>query len=230
MTFIIDKQSIVPDLRKYNFSIVPFMEDGLYAVYAFNMSGGCIVKWFLKTLGREANYEQLNQEMPVTPTNLTVIPYFAGSGTPYMDSKTPAAIIGMRLKTTRGELFRAFLEGESYEMNVNIQSMYDAGIYPKKIIAVGGGTKSVKWMQIRADVFGRKIYITNIGEAGTLASAILCFVKLGVYSSVQEAQKKYINIAQEYQPISENVIQYKRSYQKYAKLYKLLKNSDISKE
>ena len=124
------------------------------------------------------------------PTDLIVIPYFAGGGTPYMDADTPAVIYGMRLNTTRGDLFRAFMEGESYEMHLNLECIQRAGIWINKIITVGGGTKSVAWMQIRSDVFGRELFTTNISEAGTLGSAIMCFVKLGIYQTIREAQKK----------------------------------------
>ena len=66
---------------------------------------------------------------------------------------TPAAMVGMRLNTSRGDLFRAFMEGETYEMKLNIDCLEDIGIHLKRIITVGGGSKSPMWMQIRADIF-----------------------------------------------------------------------------
>ena len=228
MTFVMDEKNVSSKLNEYNFSIVPFLDEHLYASYAFNMSGGCIIKWFKQTIGNDESYNVLNEEISEKPTDLMVIPYFAGGGTPYMDADTPAAIYGMRLNTTRGDLFRAFMEGESYAMNLNLECIHRAGIGIKKIITVGGGTKSNAWMQIRSDVFGHEIFTTNISEAGTLGSAIMCFVKLGVYPTVRVAQRKLIKTTNEFRPGQERSIIYKNQFRKYLKLYHLLKESNIN--
>ena len=94
-------------LIKYNFPVVPFMDTGYYVTYAFNMSGGCAVKWFRDTIakdlaGREDAYRLLDGEATREPTGIIVLPYLAGGGTPFMDGATPAAIAGLRLGTSRG--------------------------------------------------------------------------------------------------------------------------------
>ena len=88
-----------------------------------------------------------------------------------MDADTPAVIAGLRLDTSRGKLFRAFLEGESYEMMVNIECMRELGMDVKRFITVGGGSRSPLWMQLRADIFDLPVQLPVIKEAGTLASA-----------------------------------------------------------
>ncbi len=164
-------------LMKYNFPVVPFMDTGNYVTYAFNMSGGCAIKWFRDVLakdlaGRDDAYRLLDGEADGEPTGIIVLPYLAGGGTPFMDGATPAAIAGLRLGTSRGKLFRAFLEGESYEMMLNIECLREVGIDIGKVITVGGGSNSKLWMQIRADVFDRPVYLPVNKEAGTLASAM----------------------------------------------------------
>jgi xylulokinase len=228
MTFIMEESNISARLREFNFAITPYLEQNLYISYAFNMSGGCIVKWFKETFGRDASYSELDKEIPQKPTDLVVIPYLAGGGTPYMDADTPATIFGIRLNTTRGDLFRAFMESESFEMNLNLECIERADIEIKKIITVGGGTNSEAWLQIRSDVFEREIFTTNINEAGTLGSAIMCFVKLGVYPTVKAAQEKLIKITNTYKPEPEKAEIYKIKYQKYSRLYYLLKESNIN--
>lgn len=228
MTFIMEEKNISARLREFNFAITPYLEEDLYVSYAFNMSGGCTVKWFKETFGRDASYGELDEEIPDSPTDLIVIPYLAGGGTPYMDAKTPATIFGLRLKTKRGDLFRAFMESESFEMNLNLQCINRTDFEIKKIITVGGGTNSKAWLQIRSDVFGREIFVTNINEAGTLGSAIMCFVKLGIYPSIKEAQKKLIKITDTFKPDPEKADIYKSKYQKYSRLYYLLKESNIN--
>jgi xylulokinase len=168
-------------------------------------------------------YTLLDEEAPADPTGVFVLPYLAGAGTPYMDTQTPAAIAGLRLNTTRGKLFRAFLEGETYEMMLNIECLSDAGINIKKIITVGGGSRSSLWMQIRANVFNRTIYLPDNKEAGTLASALLCYANIGHYRSIEEAQKEMVRFDSKYIPDEKEAKIYTKFYEKYKKLYHMIK-------
>lgn len=98
------------EMLRYNFPIVPYLNSGNYVTYAFNMSGGCTVKWFRDTFakdiaGRDDAYTLLNREATAEPTGMLVLPFFAGAGTPSMDAATPAVIAGLRLGTSRGKDF-----------------------------------------------------------------------------------------------------------------------------
>ena len=214
---------------KYNFPIVPYLDSGNFITYPFNMSGGCTVKWFRDTLardfaGREDAYALLNAEAPGEPTGLLVLPYFAGAGTPSMDADTPAAIAGLRLGTSRGKLFRAFLEGESYEMMVNIECMQALGMDVKRFITVGGGSKSPLWMQVRADIFNLPVQLPVNKEAGTLASAMLGLVGIGRYGSIREAQQALIRYDKTFVPNPETHAKYRTEYARYKKFYALMRD------
>lgn len=215
-------------LMKYNFPIVPFLDSGRYVTYAFNMSGGCTVKWFRDTLakdiaGRRDAYQLLNREAPDQPTDIYVLPYLAGGGTPYMDGDTPAAIVGARLGTSRGKLFRAFLEGETYEMMLNIECLRACGVDIGRVITVGGGSNSPLWMQIRADVFGRDVYLPHNKEAGTLATALLGYVGMGVYPSIRQAQQQMIRYTGHFACDPDTHALYLPRYEKYKQLYQAIK-------
>lgn len=228
-TAIMSESSLnMEKLLQYKFPVVPFLKSDKYVTYAFNMSGGCSVKWFRDTLAKdiadqEEAYVLLNREAPADPTGVFVLPYLAGAGTPYMDTQTPAVIAGLRLNTTRGKLFRAFLEGETYEMMLNIECLSDAGINIKKIITVGGGSRSSLWMQIRANVFNRTIYLPGNKEAGTLASALLCYANIGRFRSIEEAQKEMVRFDSKFIPDEKETKMYEKYYKKYKRLYTMIK-------
>lgn len=212
----------------FNFPIVPFLGgENMYATYPFNMSGGANIKWFRDNLARDLAgepdiYAVLNAEAPDHPTRLQLIPYIGGGGTPDMDANMPAAMIGMRISTTRGELFRGFLEGETYEMKRNLECLEELGVRPRRILTVGGGAKSPLWMQIRADIFGQEVCLPENNEAGTLASAILCYRDLGRYKSIPEAQEHLIRFKKTYYPNEENRGVYDANYQRYKTLLRQL--------
>ncbi len=211
-------------LMRYNLPLVPFMDTGCFVTYAFNMSGGCAVKWFRDTFAKDLAenkdaYKLLDGEAAGEPTGILVIPYLAGGGTPYMDGVTPAAVAGLRLGTTRGQLFRAFLEGETYEMLLNIECLEAVGVAIRKIVTVGGGSNSKLWMQIRADMFGRSVYLPEHKEAGTLASAMLCYTAIGAYPSVRAAQEAMIRFEPAFEPRPEETQKYRPIYERYKRFY-----------
>ncbi len=215
-------------LARYKLCLVPFFSDEQYVTYAFMTTGGAIMKWFRDTFAKDLSnqknaYEILNCELPPHPTDLFVIPYFAGGSTPDLDAITPAVISGMRLSTTRGELFRAFMEGETYEMKLALDSLEDSGIQVQRIISVGGGSHSDAWMQIRSNIFNRKLYVAQNKEAGILGSAILCYANLGLYRDIREAQKFLTQIERSYDPNQFHAEIYSHRIKKYQDLYKSIK-------
>ncbi len=219
----------LPKLLQYKIAITPYLNTDRYVIFPFNMSGGCAVKWFRDTLAkdlcdRKDAYEVLNEEAAQHPTKLLVLPYVGGAGTPTMDAQTPCTIYGLRIGTSRGDIFRSFLEGESYEMRRNLDCMREIGIDARKIVAVGGGTKSTLWMQIRADIFGISIFLPINKEAGTLASAMLCYTALGEYEDVHAAQQNMVQYECKFTPESRNMDFYTKQYHRYLKLYESLQS------
>ena len=115
------------------------------------------------------------------------------------------------------------MEGETYEMKLNIDCLEDIGISLKRIITVGGGSKSPLWMQIRADIFEQEVCLPENSEAGTLASAILCYNQIGLYDSILQAQEDLIRYKDTFRPRQENLPVYRGNYLKYKRLYEAVK-------
>jgi xylulokinase len=174
---------MAPALREANLCTYHHAAPGLYATLAYNLSGGNVLQWFRREWGAaEAAaaaksgsnpYELIMASMPDNPTALMVLPYFTGSGTPHFDAHTPAAILGLRLATSRGETLRAILEGLCYELELNLRILNRSGIPVNELRVTGGGAKNRRWLQIKADIFNRPISVPKITEAGCLGMALL---------------------------------------------------------
>ncbi|MEG1605311.1 MAG: xylulose kinase, partial [Clostridia bacterium] len=76
---------------------------------------------------------------------------------------------------------------------------------------------------IRADVFGRNIYLPQNKEAGTLATALIGYVGLGKYPSIAAAQADMIAYAEQFVPDQKNQARYDARYKKYRRLYEGVK-------
>ena len=229
LTAVVSREALDFDaLLQSNLAVSPYLDTGRYAVFAFNMSGGCAIKWFRDTLAKDVSahadaYDRLNAEAGSEPTDILVLPYLGGAGTPTMDGETPCAISGLHLGTSRGKLFRAFMEGESYEMMRNIECLKSIGLDVKRIVAVGGGTNSKIWMQIRADMFGVPVYLPRNKEAGTLASAMLSCAGMGAFPSVRDAQRAMVRFDAEFLPDARRHEIYMRNYARYKEFYEAVR-------
>ena len=69
---------------------------------------------------------------------------------------------------------------------MNLESFIDADIPVHTLRAIGGGSKSDSWMQIKADISGIPVERTTITEAGCRGAAFLAGLGTGVYSRVQD--------------------------------------------
>ena len=171
------------DLRRSNLCTYDHAAPGRYTTVAFSLTGGNILKWFRDEFGSAevaqaaaqgvSAYELLLRAAAPEPTRLMVLPYFTPSGTPYFDTATRGAILGLQLTTTRGEVLRALLEGVAFEMRLNLAILERSGCRITELRAVGGGARSRFWTQLKADVLGKPITTLDITEAGCLGVALL---------------------------------------------------------
>lgn len=220
-------------MLKYNFACIPHTRDGMYITYAFSFTGGSLLKWYRDNFAdKEKNeaaqagmsiYRLLDDKAAREPTGILVLPHFTGTGTPYMDTGAKGAIVGLSLEVTPSVLYRSLLEGVTYEMLLNIECLQATGVPIQELRAVGGGAKSDFWLQIKADIIGKKITALNINEAGITGTAIIAGVATGTYKSVDEALQMLVKPKKEFYPDDRNRLIYAHHYRKYKRMYQAVK-------
>ena len=233
ITPVFDKPMLTQKMVDRAYICMPYIFENTYVTYAFTMSGGALLKWFrdnfarLDKLQADAQgldiYAELEKGMPTEPTSLLVLPHFAGSPIPDPDIHAKGAILNLSLDTKREEIYRAFMEGETFEMKRNILALQDNGIEVKRLMTAGGGSRSEAFMQIRADILQREVATMAYEEAGTLGTAILAGAATGVFSSVAEACGRLAKVKRVFEPDPKNSAIYEAQFEKYEKLYALLK-------
>ncbi|MDY5441396.1 MAG: FGGY-family carbohydrate kinase [Candidatus Enteromonas sp.] len=224
--------SFNPGLCKDNYNIVPFFSD-LNLTYAFSYTGGAAVDWYVNTLHPEAKetakkegksvYDYLGENYHNEPTGILFLPHLAGAATPYMDLGSKAAFVGLTLGSDEKDLYLSVLEGVAYEMRLNIETLASHGVSIASLIASGGGSKNPIWNQIKADITGIPITILKGEEAGARGSAMLLSSSLGIYPSLGEAGKAFIQKDKVVQPNKEAKRKYDAVYSRYAKLYRAIR-------
>lgn len=218
-------------MLRSNFACYPHTASPLYCTIAFNFTGGSLLRWYRDTLGAaerkqaEAQgrdvYDVILEQMPDQPTDLLVLPYFSATGTPYFDPEPTSAIVGLHLGTTRGEIVRALLEGLSFEIKLNIELLAEAAIKLEELRAVGGGAKSERWLQLKADIFNRRVVSLETSEAACLGVALLAGVAAGAYESLEEAVAATVRPLKTYEPNPQRARYYEEQFARYRDLYPL---------
>ena len=202
------------------FSVVPYVIPGKYVAYAFSYTGGALIQWAMEIFGKGQTYEALEAGYcRDVPTGLLVLPHFAGAATPYMDTGSKGAILGLTTATTAPEIYRACMEGVAYEMRLNYEALSGSGIRFERLNATGGGAKSRIWMQMKADVLNLPITALKTAEAGTVGCAMLTGIAIGLFRSLEDAAAMMVQERETYQPRAEMHNQYMRIYQRYKEVY-----------
>jgi xylulokinase len=145
-----------------------FLEPGTHALAAGMATTGSLTRWFRDQFGApETTLEEqggpnaysalahLASQVAVGSEGLLVLPYFSGARTPINDPLARGMIAGLTLSHTRGHVYRAILEGIAYGVRHNLEAMTESDAPPRRLVAIGGGTKNPLWLQIVSDVTGR---------------------------------------------------------------------------
>ena len=230
---VLNEKPTIPGIYECGYSIVPYI-DNQYACYALSYTGGATLKWFRDNFAELENkeaeeagknvYAQLDNMAPAEPTGILVLPHFSGAATPYMDNDSKAAFVGITLETSKYDLYKALMEGTSYEMLLNFNTMKAMTGQIQEIRATGGGATSDLWLQIKADILNTDITALDCKEVGSAGTVALAGVAMGVWTSLEEAVDKLVKVRKIFHPNPETSAIYQTHYKKYENLYNAVKN------
>ena len=220
LTPIYDSIPEIGVMAKGFFSVVPYVVPGKYVAYAFSYTGGALIQWAMDTFGRGETNESMEKAYGRDePTGLLVLPHFAGAATPYMDTGSKGAILGLTTATTAADIYRACMEGVAYEMRVNYEALQGSGIRFEKLNATGGGARSKLWMQMKADVLNLPITALKTVDAGTVGSAMLTGIAAGLFTDLNDAAAHMVQETETYCPRAEMHEKYMKIYERYKSVY-----------
>jgi xylulokinase len=212
-----------------NYSCYPYTLDDYYCSIGFNLTGGLLLRWYRDILCTaecvEAEqsdrnpYEIIIERASPEIARPMFLPHFVGSGTPMLDPVSRGALVNMTIDVDKSELNRAVLDSLNYEMRYNIESMENAGIRIERIRATGGGAKSEKWLQLKADVFGKTVELLDTSEAASLGAALLAGKAVGKYKDLTSDINEIVRINRVFEPDISRHHQYADMYHSYKEIY-----------
>ncbi len=211
--------------QKNNFACVPYLANRGYVTYAYNISAGSVVRWCRDALARyldgeaiqqgKSVYDLLNEECPDEPTKLMILPFLQGmGGTPDVDANVSGLIAGLTTETRVPDIYRAILEGITFEMRYNQEKLAENGVELGRLYACGGGARSQVWLQIKADILGCEILPVKTEETGAMGSAILGLAAV-TGTDVFEVASRFWRYGEPIQPDKARQTLYNERYETY---------------
>ena len=194
--YIIAASDGIPDdLRQdviCNASAIP----GQYILESSILTCASAFNWFLKLCYdmNETNKKEVlarvNEDIEKSmekDTDVIVLPYFQGRGTPDWNSRAKGSFHNLTLGTTRGDIARALFEGLCIEISDNVNVIEQYVKKTESIFACGGLANSACFTQMLSDACETPVGIYDDNEATALGAWISAAVSTGLYPDYKEA-------------------------------------------
>lgn len=206
----------------------PWLFEGQHAAMAGLATSGTLTHWFREQFARDLPPETaltiLAEEAAGSPPGargLVVLPYFSGERTPVHDPHARGLIFGLDLTHTRGDVYRALLEGIAFGTQHVFDTYAEARAQPRAIFAAGGGTRNNVWAQATSDVTGRTQKLREKTLGAAYGDAFLAALAVGDVG--RGDIREWNPIAREIVPDATTGPVYERQYRLFRELYPRLR-------
>jgi xylulokinase len=197
------------------------------------LAAGLSLKWFRQNFGGGKTYDELTREaasIAAGSSGAIWLPYLMGERSPHLDPNARAAFVGLTARHSSAHLTRAVLEGVAFSLRDSLEIFKENGASVESIRLGGGGARSQLWCQVQADVYGQDVVTLQADEGAAFGAALLAGVGVGFWKTVDEACEATVRVAESFTPIPENAEVYDRHFEKYRRLYPLLRSIQNAKE
>ena len=145
-------------------------------------NGGNLAAWMRDTLGLhdDVRLDARIARLPPDSHQLTMLPFLAGERSPDYLPDARAVVAGLRLSTTRDEIFRAGLESVGYQFLDVLEELVTVSAVTRLVATGTALTSSGVWPQLLADTLGRPIALPRASELTSRGAAIVGFEQLGI--------------------------------------------------
>lgn len=202
------------------------LTDNIYVTGGPINNGGIALQWFAENFLQLSILKDNNLEkvMLLAATaepgadDLLFLPYLLGERAPVWDENAVGIFYGLRIIHKKEHLARAVVEGISFSLlqilneteknNAAVHSVYVSGIV----------TQSAFWMQLLADMFGKKIILNDVADASAMGAAFMGMYATGFIEDLNEVTK-FIAADKVFEPDMDVHLSYRQQFEKYKKLY-----------
>jgi gluconokinase len=218
----------------YNYEAMTFnylLKAGVFICGGAVNNGGAAVDWLLKSFLKFDNitdetYKQLFKAIDtVKPgsNGLVFLPYLYAERAPIWDAKSSGAFININFKHQQQHFLKAALEGICFALNDVLHAVEQTEKPIEEIVVSGGFISSGTWVQLLADITGKKLVLLQSGDSSAIGAIYLAMEALGV--NVEEITNSDATEIVVILPNAEAHAVYSKIFPVYKKLYSDIKSS-----
>ena len=170
-----------------------FTVPGTYCLGGGTNAAGTLTRWvrdnfYFDYVEEERNggknaYDRMAEDadnIPAGSDGLIMLPYILGERMPINDPQAKGVLFGLKGTHTRHHIIRAAMEAIGFTID-QLKSYFESlDLKVDALMAVGGGTKSIPWMQIVADILGVPVEIAEGDRSACYGDAMMAAIGIGV--------------------------------------------------
>lgn len=192
------------------------------------LSAASCLQWFAEAIIQKP-IDELMSRLPFSGNESNkkelFLPYLSGERTPHNDPKAKGVFFGLTHQSNQESMLCSVLEGITFALREGMDAVNATGIEAEEITLVGGGSKSVYWRQMIADILNRPVTYRTDGDVGpALGAARLAQLGSSPDLSVQDVCPMP-TLEHRYYPNPEIHARYSQRYAEFKDLYRRLRPS-----
>jgi len=193
-------------------------------------NGGIALQWLIKNIFEKTDLKaedyravfDLVGSVPAGSNGLIFLPYLSGERAPIWDSEACGTFFGLNLTHKKAHMAKAVIEGICFALNDVLKSVEGGSGNVKQVNISGGFVHSKEWMQILADVTGKKLVMVLQEDASAVGAAYLAAKSIRLsegYPVVEHTKPETIL------PNHKNHLHYQETFLIFKQLYASLSTS-----
>ena len=172
------------EMLKSGFSTYLHCAPNKYLNMYVNHVGGVVLKWLKELFDGQIDYNELLS----TSRNSSLYPIMI----PLAEETSYDFLLAVNLGADKHALAFGIVEGLTFHIS-RILKMITKKVPVKKVVCVGGGTRSEYWNQLKADMMGIAVSVPSNTNTAPLGAAILAGVASGFFKDIEDALKTIKN-------------------------------------
>ena len=213
---ILNKPHIDQEMRTFCY----YIHNQQWLLGGASNNGGIVLQWLQENFfhSEKTVADFIKQASGVAPgaDGLIFLPYLLGERAPVWNASAKGILFGLDIHHGQEHMIRASIEAVIYCLYGICQPLFEQAEI-KNIYATGGFARTEFWLQILADVFNLPVMVCDTVE-NSAWGAVRCGMQV-----TGESFPKNAAIRKSYTPDVSVHSVYKKTFQKFQRLYDLLK-------
>lgn len=194
-----------------------------YLVQGAVQSNGSTFDWWVRTIMGLKDFSEVDDLVNLkraAGNPVLFYPHLMGDKTLYADPNIRGAFVGLSAETDRSDLLYAVIEGLCFSFRELAEKMRLPLCRFGSVKVVGGGSRSLVWMQTMANVLNIRIEKMDGMIGPAFGIALLAAYRAGCFSSLEQISEGTVKIEHSFEPDPAAAAACDEKYRRYLRMQK----------